>query len=113
MNESAVPPAVVVGIDGSKAAVSAALWAVDEAVSRDTPLRLHYAIEPDDSKQARPYLAARRLAIAENAVRYALMAVEAFSDQKDKLVKIEVEITQERPAASLIRASASAAMICV
>ena len=41
-------PAVVVGIDGSQAAISAALWAVDEAVSRDIPLRLVYAIEPDD-----------------------------------------------------------------
>ena len=30
----------IVGIDGSKAALRAALWAVDEAVSRDTPLRL-------------------------------------------------------------------------
>jgi hypothetical protein len=28
-------PAVVVGIDGSRTAVDAALWAVDEAVSRD------------------------------------------------------------------------------
>ena len=37
---------VVVGIDGSRAAVGAALWAVDEAVSRDIPLRLVYAIEP-------------------------------------------------------------------
>ena len=37
-------PAVVVGIDGSPTAVDAALWAVDEAVSRDIPLRLVYAI---------------------------------------------------------------------
>ena len=35
-------PAVVVGIDGSRSAVGAALWAVDEAVSRDIPLRLVY-----------------------------------------------------------------------
>ena len=28
---------IVVGIDGSRAAVDAALWAVDEAVSRDIP----------------------------------------------------------------------------
>ena len=41
------PPAVVVGIDGSRSAVDAALWAVDEAVSRDIPLRLVYAIDPD------------------------------------------------------------------
>jgi nucleotide-binding universal stress UspA family protein len=31
---------IVVGIDGSQAAVRAAEWAVDEAVSREVPLRL-------------------------------------------------------------------------
>ena len=41
------PPTVVVGIDGSRSAVDAALWAVDEAVSRDIPLRLVYAIDPN------------------------------------------------------------------
>jgi nucleotide-binding universal stress UspA family protein len=109
MNESSTPPSIVVGIDGSKAAVNAALWAIDEAVSRDIPLRLLYAIEPDDTQHTRPERAARKLAIAENAVRYAFMAVEAA----DRPVKIEVEITQERAITSLIRASASAAMVCI
>ena len=102
------PPSIVVGIDGSKAAIHAALWATDEAVSRDIPLRLLYAIEPDDA-QTPPDRAARKLAIAENAIRYAFTAVEAA----EKPVKIEVEITQERPITSLIRASASADMVCV
>ena len=47
MKELATPQPVVVGIDGSKAAIRAALWAVDEAASRDTPLRLLCAIEQD------------------------------------------------------------------
>jgi len=101
------PLSVVVGIDGSKAAIQAALWAVDEALSRDVPLRLLYAIEPDDASG--PHMAARKLAIAENAVRYAFTAVEAAGTP----VKIEVEITQERPITALIRASTSAAMVCV
>ena len=42
-------PSVVVGIDGSRAALDAALWAVDEAVSRDIPLRLVYAIDSTDN----------------------------------------------------------------
>jgi len=109
MNGLPTPPSIVVGIDGSRAAIDAALWAIDEAVSRDIPLRLLYAIEPDDAQQTPPDRAARRLAIAENAIRYALTAVEAA----DKPVKIEVEITQERAITSLIRASASAAMVCV
>lgn len=109
MNEFPAPESVVVGIDGSKAAVYAALWAVDEAVSRDISLRLLYAIEPADTEPVRPDRAARQLAIAENAVRYAFMAVEAAGQP----VKIEVEITQERAITSLIRASASAAMVCI
>jgi nucleotide-binding universal stress UspA family protein len=109
MNESTTPPSIVVGIDGSKAAETAALWAIDEALTRDIPLRLLYAIEPDANQQTRPEGAARKLAVAENAVRHAFMAIEAA----DKPVKIEVEITQERAITSLIRASASAAMACV
>ncbi len=47
-------PAVVVGIDGSPTAVDAALWAVDEAVSRDIPLRLVYAIDTDNTSGTDP-----------------------------------------------------------
>ena len=102
-------PAVVVGIDGSPTAVDAALWAVDEAVSRDIPLRLVYAIDPDNTSGTDPQDAARDLAAAEVAVRYAYTAVEST----DKPVKIEVEILQARPTRALLEASRSAAMACV
>lgn len=102
-------PSVVVGIDGSRSAVGAALWAADEAVSRDIPLRLIFAIEPDHTAGTDPHDAARDLARAEIAVRYALTAVEST----DKPVKIEVEILQERPTRALIEASRWAAMVCV
>jgi nucleotide-binding universal stress UspA family protein len=84
---------VVVGIDGSRSALDAALWAVDEAVSRDVPLRLVYAIDPDRCTGSSNEDAAHDLATAEIAVRHALMAVEST----DKRVKIEVEILQDRP----------------
>ena len=48
MNDVAPSSSVVVGIDGSKAALRVALWAVDEAVSRDTPLRLVHVIDAHD-----------------------------------------------------------------
>ncbi|GAB3017329.1 universal stress protein [Mycobacterium bourgelatii] len=108
MNEISTPPSIIVGIDGSRAAIQAALWAVDEAVSRDIPLRLLYAIEPEIAKVP-PDRAARKLAIAENAVRYAFTALEA----SEKPVKIEVEVVQDRAITALIRASASAEMVCV
>ncbi len=41
-----IPP-VVVGIDGSDAAVNAAQWAVDEATGRHAPLRLIYVINDE------------------------------------------------------------------
>ena len=100
------PPAVVVGIDGSRAAVTAALWAVDEAVSRDIPLRLVYAIDPADSKPGEEE--AHRFTTAELAVRHAYMAVESLQ----RTVKIEVAIMQGRAVDVLRRAARSAAMVC-
>jgi nucleotide-binding universal stress UspA family protein len=102
-------PSVVVGIDGSRSALNAALWAADEAVSRDIPLRLIYAIDPADTAGSDREADARDLSKAEVAVRYAFMAVESTG----KPVKIEIEIVQDRPTRALIEASRWAAMVCV
>ncbi len=109
MNESPTPRPIVVGIDGSKAAIRAALWAVDEAVSRDVPVRLLYAIQHRDTVAADSEAAARELATAETAVRRAVTAIEATGQP----VKIETEIVQGPPIGSLIGESAFAAMVCV
>jgi len=101
------PGSIVVGIDGSKAAIRAALWAVDEAVSRDVPLRLLSVIEQDDSQV--PNDMAPKIATAETAVRQAFTAIEATGQP----VKIDTEIAVGPPIRSLIRASASGAMVCV
>lgn len=50
---------IIVGIDGSHAAITAALWGVDEAISRAVPLRLVSVIKPthpspDDYDRPRP-----------------------------------------------------------
>ncbi len=100
-------PAVVVGIDGSHAAVDAAVWAAPEAASRDIPLRFVFAIDSADNPS--PVEAARRLAAAELAIRHAFTTVESA----DPTVKIEVEILQENPMRALIEASRSAVMLCV
>ncbi|MBE1546461.1 nucleotide-binding universal stress UspA family protein [Mycobacterium sp. OAS707] len=107
-DHSSPSPSVVVGIDGSRSAIDAALWAVDEAVSRDIPLRLVYAIDPSCAG-ADPDDAARDLARAEIAVRHAFTAVEST----DKPVKIEVEILQDRPIRALLTSSRSASLLCV
>lgn len=108
MTVDAPPLAVVVGIDGSRSALGAALWAVDEAAVRDIPLRLVYAIDPDSSA-AGTDKAARELATAEAAVRHAMTAVEST----EAPVKIEMEVLQEKPARALLEASRRAAMLCV
>jgi nucleotide-binding universal stress UspA family protein len=102
MKELATPQSIVVGIDGSKAAIRAALWAVDEAVSRDAPLRLLYATERGDTREA-------ELAAAEAAICHAVKAIEVAG----KPVKLETEVAQGPAIGSLISASASAAMVCV
>ncbi|MDZ4267894.1 MAG: universal stress protein [Mycobacterium sp.] len=102
-------PCIVVGIDGSPSAVDAALWAIDEAVERDIPLRLVSVIEPTEKPQIDPQDEARRIATAEVAVRYALTAVEST----ERPVKIEVEILQARPVQALLEASQPAALLCV
>ena len=102
-------PAVVVGIDGSRGAVDTALWAIDEAVERDLPLRLVYAIAERDRSAVDAQHIVHDFATGEAAVRYAAMAIESV----DKPVKIEVEIVQGRPATALLSASRDAAMLCV
>jgi len=92
------PHSVVVGIDGSRSALRAALWAVDEATDRDVPLRLVSAIDSSESESA-----------AQAATRDAFAAIESTR----KPVKIEAEIVYDRPIAALLAESRSAAIVCV
>ncbi|WP_407686864.1 universal stress protein [Mycobacterium sp. HUMS_1102779] len=107
MNESAQPRSVVVGVDGSKAALRAALWAVDEAVSRDATLRLVGAVEPGEVPDATER--AERVERVERAVNHAITAIQAAGAPP----KMETRVTDGPAARSLIRASASAALLCV
>jgi nucleotide-binding universal stress UspA family protein len=109
MSELRTSRPIVVGIDGSKAAVQAALWAVDEAVSRDVSLRLVYAVEQDGDLDAESDAKARKLSAAQTAIHRAATAIEATGQP----VKIETEIAQGSPIGLLVRASASAALVCV
>nr|ABP46318.1 UspA domain protein [Mycolicibacterium gilvum PYR-GCK] len=109
MLDATFVPCIVVGIDGSPAAVDAALWAVDQAVDLDIPLRLVYVIDADNEDAVDPHDQARQLATAEMAVRYALTALEST----DQPVKIEVEILRGRPVQTLLEAARSAVLLCL
>ena len=91
----------------SQAATHAAGWALDEALSRDIPLRLVYVIEQSDFP--RPGFTDARLAAARSALYDVRRAVEATG----KPVKVETEILRGEPLTKLIEESRSAAMICV
>jgi nucleotide-binding universal stress UspA family protein len=99
--------AVVVGIDGSPTATQAALWAVDEAVSRDISLRLVHVIDTADL--ARTGTDRIHLASARAALYDARRTVEATG----KPVKIETEILWGSPLVKLREESRSAAMVCI
>ena len=112
MRDSNTPkPSVVVGIDGSHAAIQAAEWAVDEAISREVPLRLVEVI-PEQVEPA-PFASVGNVRMeveyAEAALRIAAAAVAAAG----KPVKVETAILQGDSAATLIAESRNAEMVCV
>ena len=96
-------PSVVVGIDGSPNEIDAAQWAVDEAVSRECPLRLIYILE-QHSEAVR-----LETEYAETALLAASAAVEATGHP----VKIETAIIRGHPNAVLARQSRDAEMLVV
>jgi nucleotide-binding universal stress UspA family protein len=93
---------VVVGIDGSPAAIEAARWAVEEAADRDIPLRLVYVIDEKSSDMS------IKLQYAETALRAATRAAEAVG----KPVGIETSIIYGSVDEGLIEESKAAIMIC-
>ncbi|MEE6165961.1 MULTISPECIES: universal stress protein [unclassified Mycolicibacterium] len=102
-------PGIVVGIDGSRWALNAALWAVDEALSRNVPLRLIYVVQPRNRDEFDGQEASRDLARADIAIRQARIALEST----EKPVSIEWAVVHGEPADVLLHASESADMLCV
>jgi nucleotide-binding universal stress UspA family protein len=99
-------PAVVIGFDGSRSAMQAALWAIDEAVDRDVALQLVYAIDSSESAGGDK---TAELATAERVIHQAFTAIESTG----KTVKIEADIVHRRPITALTEASRSATMLCL
>lgn len=98
---------VVVGIDGSQAAIRAARWAVREVAGTPTPLRLLYCSElpPDANRNARSEM----VAAADKSVHDACLAIEALG----KSVKFEIDIVEDHPLRALVEASRSAQLLCI
>jgi nucleotide-binding universal stress UspA family protein len=107
MTHQHVPWSVIVGIDGSDAAIAAARWAADEAIAREVPLRLIYAA---DVAPAHPYGDFRlQITDAQPMLRAADAAVAATG----KTVKVETAVVGAGPRQGLISESRAAEMLCV
>ncbi len=110
-NSDTHKPCVIVGIDGSQAAIQAAEWAVDEAVNREIPLRLIYVM-PEQIEPA-PFAAVGNERMdyeyGETALRIAAAAVAASG----KAVKVETAILHGDPVTQLVANSQGAAIVCV
>ncbi|KGI67429.1 universal stress protein [Mycolicibacterium rufum] len=98
---AATPPdqghAVVVGVDGSHAALNAVRWAAAEAVDRDLPLRIVHAVPRDPGGTAD--------AVLPEAQDVAMIAAES--------VRVQCVRTIGRPEDVLVRESQRAAMVCI
>lgn len=106
MNTNDPLPSVIAGIDGSQAAIHAAHWAIDEAVSRGVPLRLVYVTKTTHPSPADYY---EDIHHAEASLRAAQAAVEATG----RPVKVETAILDGPPGPTLVAESGDADMICV
>lgn len=106
MNGTNTKGSVIVGIDGSDIAIEAALWAVDEAVSRSVPLRLVYVTKAEHPSVDDYYTDIRH---AEDSLRAAQAAIDASGTP----VKVETAILAGLPGVSLVAESYDAALVCV
>jgi nucleotide-binding universal stress UspA family protein len=108
MNHPQAPKRVVVGIDGSDAAINAAKWAVTEAISRDIPLRLIHAI-PERQPDAPAGDESLEIEYGQTALRAASAALHSMGEQ----VKVEADLVHGSPDSALIDESRHAAIVCV
>ncbi len=100
---------IIVGIDGSEQAGRAALWAIDEAVSRNATLRLIYVLRTDLSGT----LTAAEYVAGVATAKRALGAARKRMAERDSAVTVGTTIAQGSPAGVLLAESGAAEMVCV
>lgn len=115
MEQSESAP-IVVGIDGSQAAIVAALWAADEAVARNVPLRLVHVIDVEDDvdrdMDEDPAIIAKDWPETEYG-RASLRAASTALKFTGKPITLEVQIVWGEVDSMLVKESERAAMVCV
>lgn len=116
MQPPRVTSPIVVGIDGSRAAIDAAVWAADEALSRDVTLRLVHVIDVEDEVDREldedPAVVARDWPETAQGIQ-ALSDASAAVRNTGKAVNVETQILWGDVDSTLIAESHRATMICV
>ncbi len=100
---------VVVGVNGSQAAVNAAKWTIDEALSRQLPLRLVYVIPRRDAQTGSEPISEWEFERAEMALSQAECAIQ----EARKPIEVETAVLSGDPGQVLVNESQDAALICV
>jgi len=109
MTKQTPSQSVVVGIDGSQAALDAATWAVAEAVNLGVPLRLVYVSVAKHTCRSRVDAVSSGAEHAESALYRAEMTVHDMG----KPIQIETAIVRGRPDCVLTDEARRAALVCV
>ncbi len=103
------PGPIIVGVDGSRAAINAAVWAIDEAISRDVPLRIVHVTHIRHASIAPKVQFSLEKEYAETSLRQARAVIEATG----KPVKVETAVLRGDVDETLAEESRQASMICV
>jgi nucleotide-binding universal stress UspA family protein len=100
---------VVVGVDGSDAALNAAMWAIDEAIGRGVPLRLVHVVNAPHPPREGGARMSSEIEYGETVLRAASAAIAGTGEP----VKVETDILWGPPIAALIDESQTGALVCV
>lgn len=109
MNSAESPRPVVVGIDGSDAAIEAARWAAKEAVHQDVPLRLVHVIAVVDRPGPSTDIHRAEHDYAESSLRAACSAVHAIGLP----VQADTAVLRDDVGSALIAESTGATIVCL
>jgi nucleotide-binding universal stress UspA family protein len=99
---------VVVGVNGSQAAVNAAKWAIDEAIGRQMPLRLVYVISRTEAR-----ITSARTEWELERGEMALSEAECAVQSEGKPVELETVILAGDPGQELVNEAQDSALLCV
>lgn len=109
MTNASLPRPVVVAVDGSKAAIGAAEWAVKEAVHQDVALRPVHVIQKRCGSLAVAAVDGVEQQYAENWLHEACLAVKA----PDLPVTVDTAVLCGYVGSALIAESEGATLICI